>query len=294
MLTRPFDVFRKYIPSLKKSHGDEYKACCPFHKEDKPSFFVNSVTGQYICYGCGVVGNVYTFLNAIGAPDSEKSDIDRTGMALTKPDKLDIDYISPLVVEQFHKNLLKDMHVLQYVMRERMLSMFVIKRFLIGYDPMTDRITFPIKTFSGKTINVKLHNSKLDPKSFYYSQKNGGRKLFPVTSLLKNDIVLCEGEFDCMALHTLGINAITSTSGVASFEEEWLPLFKEKNVKICFDNDEAGNFYSGFVEGLLKPIANNVEVISIPKPIDSKKIDVTDYIKEKKDIFKLLKIQRRF
>ena len=186
------------------------------------------------------------------------------------------------------------MKVLSYITRERMLSMFTIKKFLIGYDPMSDRIAFPIRTSSGKFVNIKLHNSALEVKSLYYSPGNGGKKLFPMQALFKEDIVLCEGEFDCMVLHTLGINGITSTSGVASFQDEWIPFFKGKNVKICFDNDEPGNYYSEIVKGMLSKSALSVEVFNIPKASGEKKIDVTDYVKNKQDIHKLLKIQRRY
>jgi len=292
-MVKPFDVFLKYIPSLKKSHADEYKACCPFHKEDKPSFYVNSTTGQYICFGCGVTGNVYTFLDEIGA-NEDKKEISREYIYDNPIDKSVISHISQITVEQFHKNLLKDTNALQYVMRERMLSMFVLKKFLIGYDPMSNRVAFPIRTTSGKFINIKLHNSHLDPKSLYYSPNNGGKKLFPMQSLFKQDIVICEGEYDCMVLHSLGINAITSSSGVASFQEEWVKHFNKKDVKIIFDNDEPGEHYSEIVKNMLSKTALRVEVFKIPKIEGVKKLDVTDYVKQKKDIFKLLKIQRRY
>jgi len=292
-MVKPFDVFLKYIPSLKKSHADEYKACCPFHKEDKPSFYVNSTTGQYICFGCGVTGNVYTFLDEIGA-NEDKKEISREYIYDNPIDKSVISHISQITVEQFHKNLLKDTNALQYVIRERMLSMFVLKKFLIGYDPMSNRVAFPIRTTSGKFINIKLHNSHLDPKSLYYSPNNGGKKLFPMQSLFKQDIVICEGEYDCMVLHSLGINAITSSSGVASFQEEWVKHFNKKDVKIIFDNDEPGEHYSEIVKNMLSKTALRVEVFKIPKIEGVKKLDVTDYVKQKKDIFKLLKIQRRY
>ena len=175
-----------------------------------------------------------------------------------------------------------------------MLSMFVLKKFLIGYDPMSNRVAFPIRTTSGKFINIKLHNSHLDPKSLYYSPNNGGKKLFPMQSLFKQDIVICEGEYDCMVLHSLGINAITSSSGVASFQEEWVKHFNKKDVKIIFDNDEPGEHYSEIVKNMLSKTALRVEVFKIPKIEGVKKLDVTDYVKQKKDIFKLLKIQRRY
>ena len=38
--------------------GREYKACCPFHKEKTPSFYVNDEKGFYHCFGCGAHGDV--------------------------------------------------------------------------------------------------------------------------------------------------------------------------------------------------------------------------------------------
>ena len=45
-----------------KRAGKDYKACCPFHEEKTPSFNVSSEKGMYKCFGCGVGGNVLTFL----------------------------------------------------------------------------------------------------------------------------------------------------------------------------------------------------------------------------------------
>src|SRR3989339_634333 len=261
MQNRPIDFFLKYIPDLKKSHGDEYKACCPFHKEKTPSFFVNSTTGQYICFGCGVTGNVYTFLDEVGRPD-DKIQVDRDFVDEPQKEQQLVQPINPVIVEQFHKNLLGNKSLLEYVTRERLVSFFTVRKFLLGYDPMSNRIAFPIKSRSGKFLNIKLHSSFLEPKAIYYSSSNGGRKLFPIQAILKQDIVLCEGEFDCMVLHSLGINAITSTSGVASFEDDWKYFFTKKNVKIIFDNDEPGIFYSEVVASTIKEVARTVEVIT--------------------------------
>lgn len=46
---------------LKKS-GREYAACCPFHGEKTPSFYVSPQKQFYHCFGCGVHGNALGFL----------------------------------------------------------------------------------------------------------------------------------------------------------------------------------------------------------------------------------------
>ena len=49
------------IVPLKKS-GKDYKACCPFHEEKTPSFYVVPGKGFYKCFGCGESGDVFAFL----------------------------------------------------------------------------------------------------------------------------------------------------------------------------------------------------------------------------------------
>jgi DNA primase len=46
---------------LKKA-GREYRACCPFHNEKTPSFWVNPEKQFYHCFGCGAHGTALGFL----------------------------------------------------------------------------------------------------------------------------------------------------------------------------------------------------------------------------------------
>ncbi|TCO82221.1 DNA primase [Plasticicumulans lactativorans] len=48
---------------LRKS-GREFAACCPFHNEKTPSFYVSPTKQFYHCFGCGVHGNAIDFLMA--------------------------------------------------------------------------------------------------------------------------------------------------------------------------------------------------------------------------------------
>ena len=46
---------------LKKA-GREYRACCPFHNEKTPSFWVSPQKQFYHCFGCGAHGTALGFL----------------------------------------------------------------------------------------------------------------------------------------------------------------------------------------------------------------------------------------
>jgi DNA primase len=74
---------------LKKA-GNEFKACCPFHKERTPSFWVNDQKGFYHCFGCGAHGDAIRFLtDARGTSFREAVQelADAAGLELPKPSK---------------------------------------------------------------------------------------------------------------------------------------------------------------------------------------------------------------
>jgi DNA primase len=53
-------VVQEYV-TLRKT-GATYKGLCPFHSEKSPSFHVNRDKGFFHCFGCGVGGDVFKFL----------------------------------------------------------------------------------------------------------------------------------------------------------------------------------------------------------------------------------------
>jgi DNA primase len=76
-------VVQDYV-SLKKT-GATYKGLCPFHGEKSPSFHVNQDKGFFHCFGCGVGGDVFKFLelhDKLGFPDAVKQLAQRFGMSL--------------------------------------------------------------------------------------------------------------------------------------------------------------------------------------------------------------------
>jgi hypothetical protein len=52
-------VFLTYRPSAELTGKGRYKqACCPFHRDKKPSFFLDTELQIFGCHGCGVRGDV--------------------------------------------------------------------------------------------------------------------------------------------------------------------------------------------------------------------------------------------
>jgi DNA primase len=83
-------VIQDYV-SLKKS-GANYKGLCPFHGEKTPSFQVNREKGFFHCFGCGVGGDVFKFLelhDKIGFGEAVKVLAQRFGLPLPEMEQND-------------------------------------------------------------------------------------------------------------------------------------------------------------------------------------------------------------
>lgn len=55
------NVVGRYV-RLRKAASSRWTGLCPFHQEKTPSFSVNSALNIYKCFGCGVAGDVITFV----------------------------------------------------------------------------------------------------------------------------------------------------------------------------------------------------------------------------------------
>ncbi|KEC54639.1 DNA primase [Bartonella koehlerae] len=51
-----------FDPQKSKPSRGDFWCCCPFHGEKTPSFHCDDHKGRYYCFGCGVSGDIFTFL----------------------------------------------------------------------------------------------------------------------------------------------------------------------------------------------------------------------------------------
>ena len=85
-LKRQADIVRvvqDYVELKKK--GQNWMACCPFHKEKTPSFSVSPHKEIFYCFGCHKGGNVFSFvmeIERVAFPEAIKIVADKVGMPL--------------------------------------------------------------------------------------------------------------------------------------------------------------------------------------------------------------------
>lgn len=80
------EIITPYVP-LKRS-GKNFKGLCPFHGEKTPSFMVQPEKQIFHCFGCGVGGNVYSFLmkyENMSFPETVRHLAERANIRLPEP-----------------------------------------------------------------------------------------------------------------------------------------------------------------------------------------------------------------
>ena len=124
-------------------------------------------------------------------------------------------------------------------LNQRGITNTIISSYQIGWTGTMIRI--PIMK-DGKVLFNKYRRSPFvheGPKYIY--DKGASVELFGTDSIKDaKDVFLCEGELDALVLISKGLSAVSGTGGSMAFKEDWTLTLKEKNIYVCFDNDEAG------------------------------------------------------
>ena len=79
-------VIGDYV-KLKKAGAQNFSGLCPFHKEKTPSFSVHATHQFFHCFGCGVSGDVFAFVQKIENitfPEAVRAVAQKLGIALPK------------------------------------------------------------------------------------------------------------------------------------------------------------------------------------------------------------------
>jgi DNA primase len=138
------DIIGARVP-LKKS-GREYKACCPFHAEKTPSFWVSPEKQFYHCFGCGKHGTALGFLmdhDHMEFPEAVEELATRLGLevpreALATPGARRADeplYELMARVARFYSECLAREPRAREYLAKRGVSEATVERFAIGYAP---------------------------------------------------------------------------------------------------------------------------------------------------------------
>ena len=139
------DVISQFI-ELKKT-GANFKACCPFHGEDTPSFVVSPVKQIYHCFGCGAGGDSIKFVmehEKLSYPEALEKLASMSNVSLEYDNNFKkIDSSIIVKVNEYYQKLLTHNEESKKYLKSRGISDFSIEKFEIGYaSNSNDTINF--------------------------------------------------------------------------------------------------------------------------------------------------------
>lgn len=151
------DIISQYV-RLKRS-GRNYFGLCPFHNEKSPSFSVSPDKQIFHCFGCGVGGNVFTFLTKIEGISfiealqtlAERANIqlptlESSGDTAKELLKSKVYKINEFTANYYHQNLYKqEAKIAQEYIKKRKLTNETLQSFQIGFSGKFDELYQELK-----------------------------------------------------------------------------------------------------------------------------------------------------
>ena len=269
------EYFKKYFSDVDSNEwgAEEVKVLCPFHDDTHPSASVNTQKGLFHCWVCNVGYNEEQFvakMNNISTADAIK---------LLGKYNLNDDW-------NYNKGLLwSDTNFLERVkglgLSEDLISSMNLG--LVRPEGSNKRLLGIPVFYNNILVDVRRYNLlKYDgvPKCCSNENAESGW-IIPYDSFLNSNepCYLFEGEKDMLIAREYGLNAYTLVSGAgATPNQNIIGAFKDKDIVLCYDNDEAG--YNGMVNVFksIKDLAKSVKYIKIGDVVKENKEDFYDYI----------------
>ena len=179
------DVISQFL-DLKKA-GANFKACCPFHGEDTPSFVVSPSKQIYHCFGCGVGGDSIKFLmeyEKLSYPEAIEKLASMYNFTLdydTSNEKKRDTKVLEATKNFFQKNFISNDSMKEYI-KNRGISDFSAEKFEIGYaSSSNDTVNF-IKS-NHYNINDAIEFGIIDNGENGLYSRFIDRVIFPIYSI---------------------------------------------------------------------------------------------------------------
>ena len=184
------------VTTVRKVRG-AFKALCPFHTEKTPSLSIDPARGLYHCFGCGVGGDVFTFVQetqGMGFGEAVEMLADRAGIVVRRDPSANRrrEQRSRLIeaVEEagrFYHSRLKEGtdagHARSYV-RGRKYGVEVVDQFRIGYAPDSfDALTGHLRTVGFKDRDIEVAGLGRRGRGGRLFDQMRDRLMFPIHSV---------------------------------------------------------------------------------------------------------------
>jgi len=283
--------FEKYFKDVEFEVGaGEVKVLCPFHSDTRPSASINVEKNLFHCWVCNVGYNEQQFISKVNdislfeagkVLDKFKENLSRNDWFLTEKALL---WSSEPVLDKLYK---------------LGLSKETIESLDLGLcRDNKNQIWLGIPVFyNGVLMDVRKYNLlKIAGEPKLKAEENAENGLIIPYDIWKTSTTttyMLEGEKDMLMARELGLNAITLTGGAGATPNDLiLNEFKDRDVVICYDNDEAGRNGAVGVYLKLRNVARSVKYINIGDVVQEEKEDFYDFVhKYNKDVLDFLDLE---
>ena len=265
----------------------ENSVSCICHEDEHASCSVNTITGLWYCHTRGSGGDLVTAYSLVedmtlseAAKIVQSAGVDTTAKATQTQEKPPI---STDIRDIYLEALKHDTKARKYA-KKLGWNPETLNDYEIGLHAKLGRYTIPIYDEAGELRNFRMydpHSGGVN-KMISYGEGYGTARLYPIANMAAKTLLLCEGEKDCIRLNQelrrfgpAGWKAVTGTGGASSWKPEWDQLFKDKDVYIVYDRDEAGEKGAAKVAARLTPHAAEVRIVYLDIPGGG--ADISDY-----------------
>ena len=250
----------------------QFSDCDDDSKGKEAHMYINKDSGAYYCHKCFTKGGLKDLLDHFSMDTKSfetdtKSDLKQTAI-------------------KYHLGL--PPHIKNYLVKDRLLHDEEINDRLLGY--MVDRsgvgwITIPVFSQHDEILFIKMRIDPSMSNSNNPKYKSSGGLSAMYNAQIINDqperLVICEGEFDCMLLSSLGVPAISSTAGAGTFKDEWVDqLSFVREFFVIMDNDDPGRKGAETLIQKLHAEHPDASIMHVQLPsVLGNGGDITDFIK---------------
>lgn len=186
------DIISQYV-HLKRS-GRNYFGLCPFHNEKSPSFSVSPDKQIFHCFGCGVGGNVFTFLTKIEGINfieavqtlAQRSNIqlptlDSGGDTAKEKLKAKVYQVNEFTAKYYHENLYKpESKIAQEYIKKRKLTNETLQSFQIGFSGKFDELYQELKKQGFEEAEILESGLVNRSDKGQYIDRYRNRLMFPI------------------------------------------------------------------------------------------------------------------
>ena len=255
--------------------GLEKKASATILKHDKITYNGKNIpAGTVHCFTCGYSTDIVGFIRDCLNISYKSAEQLLFNIANSKKLILNERNINPLLIsnnresiQYISKEELQNYAYIHKYMFQRKLTIDIINKFEVGYDPQTDCLTFPVYE-NGKCLFVAKR--KIKYKQFIMPNINP-KPIYGLDYITSKEVIICESVINALTCWVYGYQAI-ALFGTGSYYQ--LKVLQQSDIRsfiLMFDGDLAGRsgadrfksfIKDKFILDILLPIGKDVNDLS--------------------------------